>query len=693
MPRGTLEEPRRPLLGAHLWVPLALVLLGCGAVVYYGLEVARTIEDAAVAAARSQGRASAREITGLLEREKERLAGFVAEKRAEIAVLARQPDDVAVIESVQASLQRLFRGALAFTVTDAAGMPLFEDFDGLVGPVCAASMRDFARGLAGGRGPIDLPPIHPVPDAYHFDLITPWQLDDGASGLFFVSVAPDRIAQILAAGEQASGMRLVLVRDDDPTLIEVGAGGSRDKLGLRTRLQPADEEPAAFATLLPGTAWRLLVLPDAAALEEAVGAVYWRVAASVLALLLISVALLVMIRRHEEHNSGLFMRSLQSTLGRQRAILQSMVDGMVTIDARGRILHVNNAVTRLFGYQPGELIGREVNLLMAGRDRSAHDGYLRHYMETGESRILGRGREVMARRKDGSEFPVWLSLGESIETEGRIFVGILHDLSASREAQRKIDAQADAIRRSRHEFDEISQMARNDLQAPLQRIASLGESLGAAHDGALTGAERDQLRHLRSEARDLGAFVSGLAEYTGKGETPSGRRPVDLAQIVSALVADHAAAIAAAGAEVRQRELPVVLGDPKSLKQLFWNLLDNALKFRDPDRPLHIEVRAAAVADAADRVEIQLADNGIGMPGDQLEAVFDAFHRLHPRDRYPGIGLGLSFCRKIVEGLGGSIRASSEPGVGSTLHVVLPRPVDHDAAAPTASTGEPDRGH
>jgi len=118
-----------------------------------------------------------------------------------------------------------------------------------------------------------------------------------------------------------------------------------------------------------------------------------------------------------------------------------------------------------------------------------------------------------------------------------------------------------------------------------------------------------------------------------------------------------------------------VLGSTKQLRQVFWNLLDNALKFRDPGRVPEIRVALASDAQetADDQVGVLVQDNAIGIPPDQLEAVFEAFRRLHPRDAYPGAGLGLSFCRKIVEGLGGQISVSSTLGQGSTFRVTLRR--------------------
>ncbi len=674
---GALNEIRRPFVGTSLWIPMLLMLAACGAIVYYGYLLASTVEMSALLGARSQADLTAREITGFIQREQERLNAFVDEKHDVITEILAFHDNYPAIDALQTSVKRMFPGAFAFSITDTDGKPLFEDFEGLVGPICQKAMYDYALGLRENDAPSAIPPIHPVPDAYHFDLITPWSVEDGDHGLFFVSMSPSRIAEILAVGEQHSGMRMLLVNAHDLGLIEVTATGARDVLGSEIRLSD-DELAADHVTMdVEGTQWRLLVTPDVEQIAESVRQIYVNVAAWVVTLMLISAALLFVIRRFEQRNSTLFMRSLQASVARQRAILQSMVDGMVTIDEKGTIRDVNNAVTTLFGYEPNELTGENVKILMPEPDRSAHDGYLHNYLATGDSKILGRGREVMARRKDGHVFPVLLTLGESFEGDERMFVGILHDMSAYNEAQRQIVSQAIAIKRTTQELEGISQVASKDLQAPLQRIATLSEAFGAEHASSLSGYERAQLKHVTDELRDMGELVKGLADYAGA--QTSEFEPVDLDQVLAAVKKDLSLNIKESGATINVEPLTVVRGNSRQLRQVFWNLLDNAMKFRDSSRPLQIDIGIVPDAEVdteqadGNRVTVQVRDNGLGIPQEAFSIVFDAFQRLHPRESFPGNGLGLSLCRKIVEGLNGSIRVTSTVGQGSIFYVTLMR--------------------
>jgi signal transduction histidine kinase len=233
------------------------------------------------------------------------------------------------------------------------------------------------------------------------------------------------------------------------------------------------------------------------------------------------------------------------------------------------------------------------------------------------------------------------------------------------------------IERSRQELDEISQVASKDLQVPLQRIAVLGELLGSETSGGMDGNRRAQLKTLTDEARDMSELAKGLADFAHVERAPVNER-VDLDEVMREVRQDLAAQTEKAGAKIVVEPLGIVLGNAGQLRQVFWNLIDNALKFRDPGRPPQIHIALEETADrpggpVPDGVTVWVEDNGIGIPEDQLDAVFQAFRRLHPRETYPGMGLGLSFCRKIVEGLDGTIAVDSRLGEGSRFRVTLRR--------------------
>lgn len=629
---------------AGLWAaPVLLVIAACLTIVYYDLNSIVTKREALVSSTAATGRSAAKEIIGFIDRERDRLHAFVEEKDDLIRRIVAMPQDWATIDELQISVERLFRGAFAFTVTGPDGKPLFDNFDGLVGPTCESSMRAYISADRAGDQVAALPPIHPLPDSYHFDLIAPWMLDSGERGLFFVSMSPARIAELIAAAEEASGHRVVLVNDHDPALIEVAAAGARDQLGGEMRLEPDEWTAGHFAVGLPGTSWRLVVLPDLDALGASDREAYLKTAASVIGLLLISAALLILAHHADRRNSSLFTRSLQSSVSRQRAILQSMADGVIIWGKDGIVENSNAAAARLFGYSNRELIGVRVDdLLPEWRGTEPSPDESDYWHDDVESGRHAGDCDLMARHWDGRLFPVLLRLGESVEQGQHIWVGIVHDRSNKEHIPRQAGCDAKDV-----------DWASVDRQST--RWQEIDPS-PASQDGVVRRA-------------------SGTAGATSSGDPVWSK--VSLAALIESVCVDLTDVIQYSGATISVEGDAQVVTDRRQLHQVFWNLLDNAIKFRHSGRPVRVSVSIESVGNSPDTahapaIEVRIQDNGIGIHEEQIASVFEGFRRLHPPEHYPGMGLGLSICRKLVHGLGGDIHLSSRLGEGSTFTVVLP---------------------
>jgi signal transduction histidine kinase len=174
----------------------------------------------------------------------------------------------------------------------------------------------------------------------------------------------------------------------------------------------------------------------------------------------------------------------------------------------------------------------------------------------------------------------------------------------------------------------------------------------------------------------MSEIAKGLADYTRAGHKKA-VRPVELDEVLGEVRNDLASQIAATGAELTIGPLGRVMCDRTQLRQLFWNLVENAIKFRDPSRTPAISVERADDSESEPgMLTIRVRDNGLGIPAEETDRVFEAFHRVAGREGYPGAGLGLSFARKIVEGAGGGIRLESREGEGSEFEVSLPQAGD-----------------
>ncbi|MES2730859.1 MAG: PAS domain S-box protein, partial [Bacteroidota bacterium] len=174
-----------------------------------------------------------------------------------------------------------------------------------------------------------------------------------------------------------------------------------------------------------------------------------------------------------------YLQALQVSENKINAILTSVIDGIITIDRNGVMEMVNPAASRIFGYEPGELLGQKVDILMPEPDRSQHDGYMNNYHRTGVAKIIGIGREVTGKRKDGSTFPFHLSISEVELYDRKVYTGIVHDISYLKMAEEQLRRYATELERSNHDLQDFAYVSSHDLQEPLRKIQAFGDRLKA----------------------------------------------------------------------------------------------------------------------------------------------------------------------------------------------------------------------
>jgi signal transduction histidine kinase len=245
----------------------------------------------------------------------------------------------------------------------------------------------------------------------------------------------------------------------------------------------------------------------------------------------------------------------------------------------------------------------------------------------------------------------------------RAFNSMADSLEASQE---ELAERSRELERSNRELEQFASVTSHDLQAPLATISMYAQLLEQRHSGDLNGGRQlvDGINAATVKARSL---IRDMLEYSRAGRGELLNEPVDTGSLVGEVLEMLAGPVEQSGASVTVEELPVILGDPRKLRQVFLNLIGNALKFAD-ERPVvsvgaHVEGNTAIFA---------VRDSGIGMDPGQAERIFQPFHRLHGEDRYPGSGIGLAVCERIVEQHGGRIWAQSTPGHGSVFRFTLP---------------------
>ncbi|MFC6670819.1 sensor histidine kinase [Marinobacterium aestuariivivens] len=355
---------------------------------------------------------------------------------------------------------------------------------------------------------------------------------------------------------------------------------------------------------------------------------------------------------------------------RFRATIESAPTAMVMIDQTGTVLQVNAEIERLFGYRREELLQRKVEALIPERFQGGHPGQRARFFTSPEARRMGAGRDLFALRKDGTEFPVEIGLSPVRTDEGLFVLAAIVDISErKRLADATLQRANEALERSNIELQRFAYVASHDLQTPMRNVASFVELLQTSYQDRLDAQANDWIRRIVQSVKQLQTLVRDLLEYSRVDSQAHPFEPVAGREIFDAAVALLESSISACEADVSCGDLPVVTGDRSQLVQVLINLIGNSLKYRGNDPPI---VRVTARAHEGNWL-FAVQDNGIGIEPRYRERIFEIFERLHEQRLYPGSGIGLAVCRRVIHRHGGCIWTESGPGRGSIFYFTIPQ--------------------
>ncbi len=356
---------------------------------------------------------------------------------------------------------------------------------------------------------------------------------------------------------------------------------------------------------------------------------------------------------------------------RFQSILQAVPDGMVIIDEAGLIQSFSPSAERLFGYVASEVIGKNVSILMPSPHRELHDSYIERYLATGERRIIGIGRVVSGARKDGSVFPMELSVGEARIEGRRIFTGFIRNLTERQEAERRLDhLQRELMHVARlSEMGQMGSTLAHELNQPLTAITNyLNAGRRLLESQGVAGTERiiETMDKAGAQAQRAGEIIRHLRRFVEKREAD--RREEDVNKVVEEASALALVGVKGSGIVVRTRfgrDLPAVLIDKVQIQQVIVNLVRNAVDAmaRSPEKVLTI-----ATSDAGGVVSVRVADTGPGLDPTIADKLFKPF----VTTKEEGMGIGLSIGRQIVEAHGGRIMAETSERGGAVFAFTLP---------------------
>jgi PAS domain S-box-containing protein len=357
--------------------------------------------------------------------------------------------------------------------------------------------------------------------------------------------------------------------------------------------------------------------------------------------------------------------------------VEASPSGMIAVDASGKITLANAEAVRLFGYSRDELLGLTIEALVPERTRAAHPQLRANYARSATARAMGAGRQLLAKRKDGSEFPVDVGL-TPIDVNGEtLTLSAIVDRTEVKREHDALESKTAELERSNEELEQFAYVASHDLQEPLRMVVNFMNLLEKDYAPTLDETARHYVHFAVDGAQRMKTLIDALLTYSRIDTRGNTFEPVELTQVLDNVLKNLALLISESGAVVSHDPLPSVRADAQQIEQLLQNLIANALKFRGDSPP---RIRISAI-DRAAEVEVCVQDNGIGFDGRQAERIFQMFQRLHERTSYPGSGIGLAVAKRIVGRHGGKIWADSEPGRGATFHFTVPRQVRGRAAA------------
>jgi PAS domain S-box-containing protein len=348
----------------------------------------------------------------------------------------------------------------------------------------------------------------------------------------------------------------------------------------------------------------------------------------------------------------------ESAQERLAAIVEHSEDAIISKSLDGLIVSWNRGAQQLLGYTADEVIGKPVLMLVPDRLADEERRALAHVRNDKQSALF----ESVRRRKDGSEVEVSVQLSPVLNASGEVVGGssITRDITEQK-------LRAAELQRSNAELEHFASVASHDLQEPLRMVANYTELLAKRYRGQLDEKADKYIHYASDGARRMQRLVADLLSFSRVGSQGQPMVATSSQQAVQGVLDGLQQLVAETGAQVQFDSLPMVVADEGQLRQLFQNLISNAIKFRG-DSPPRIAITAAQ---RGPFWQFSLADNGIGMDMRFAERIFQMFQRLHEVGRFEGSGIGLAITKRIVERHGGRIWVESEPGRGTTFHFTL----------------------
>lgn len=364
-------------------------------------------------------------------------------------------------------------------------------------------------------------------------------------------------------------------------------------------------------------------------------------------------------------------RELESNRKLLTAVIDDAADGIATANASGTILSFNTTAEKMFGWGAEEVIGQNISILMEGENGRDHEQYVQKYLSTGESKMIGIGREVIGRRRDESEFPLYLAVSDSTVDGERLFTGIMRDLTEIKVAEQKIRNQRDELKKLNLQKSRFFSIIAHDLKGPISAVTGLSEILAEGIDELEKQQVAKFCQALNQSNKQVLGLLTNLLDWSMSqlDEIKFEPEPTDSENLIRN-------SVAVLEGMIRDKEIAFeiqaeggsVLADPNMISTVLRNLVSNAIKFTPRGNQITVSSKIRGA-----RVEFAITDTGIGIRPEKTAELFELRSGAPSSgtEGEPGTGLGLTLCKELVERHGGEINVKSEIGLGSTFTFTL----------------------